>query len=60
MVDFDVLSWRDRVGLSQQKLAEALGCSKTSVVKWERAKRAPRYIALACAAWAYGLKPVTH
>ena len=43
--------------LSVAGAAQALGCSKTSVLSWEHGKtRIPRYIGLACAAHAFGIK----
>lgn len=50
--------WRKRLGLSLNGAAQALGCSKTSIIAWERGQRIPHYIALACAAIAQGLPPV--
>lgn len=52
--------WRVRNGLSQTVAAEALGCSRTSIKNWENspARELPKYVALACAALAYGLEPM--
>ncbi|NEI70992.1 helix-turn-helix domain-containing protein [Rhizobium lusitanum] len=57
MTAFDLTEWRNRLRLSQASAATALGCSKTSIVCWEKGQPIPRYIALACAAIAYGLPP---
>lgn len=49
-------SWRERLGLSQYKAAEQLGCSRNAYIGWESGKnRVPLYIALACQAIANGL-----
>lgn len=61
----DFKAWREHMGLSQVKAAEALGISKSSVENYERGARPedgrpvviPRTVALACAALAFGLPP---
>jgi transcriptional regulator with XRE-family HTH domain len=50
--------WRQRMSFSLIRASEALGCSKTSLIKWERDGGAPRYIALACSAISHGLPPM--
>ena len=51
--------WRSRLGLNKSKAALALGCSRNVVIGYEDGSRKiPRYIALACAALAYGLPPI--
>lgn len=50
--------WRKRLGLSQTKAAEELGCGRRSLQQWESgANQIPKYIALACAAVSRGIKP---
>lgn len=52
-------AWRKAQGLTQQALADALGCSRRALVNWEGGAHAiPPYIALACAALARKLNPV--
>ena len=56
MTPASFLAWRKRLGLNKVRAAKLLGCSRTSLDNWEGGKHAiPRYIALACAALAYGL-----
>jgi hypothetical protein len=55
----DFLAWRIHMNrkerpLSERDTAEMLGASRTAIRGWST-KGAPRYIALACAALAYGL-----
>lgn len=53
-----LLSWRERMGFSARDAAKALGCSRAAWLSWEAGKtKAPRYIGLACAALALGMKP---
>jgi len=50
--------WREHHRLSLLNASLALGCSKTSLVKWEKGGAgAPKYIGLACAAYSQGLRP---
>ena len=52
------LAWRERMGFSQRDACAALGCSRGAWAKWETGRQAaPRYIGLACAALALGMKP---
>lgn len=52
-------AWRARHKLSERAAALAIGCSRTSIRSYEAGKsEIPRYIALACAAYSYGLKPM--
>ena len=59
----DFKAWREHMGLSQVKAAEALGISKSSVENYERGARPedgrpvliPRPVALACSALSRGL-----
>lgn len=51
-------AWRERMGFSQRDACEALGCSRGGWTGWESGKQdIPRYIGLACAALALGMKP---
>jgi len=53
-----LLEWRERMGYSQRDACEQLGCSRTAWIQWEAGKQeTPRYIGLACAALALGMKP---
>ena len=54
----ELKSWRERHRLSMQKASEALGCAKNSILNWERGQTIPLYIALACAAYSFGHKPM--
>lgn len=57
MTPSDLTAWRKRLGLSKVGAAEALGCDRGSVSAWEAGSYPiPRYIALACAAIALGIK----
>jgi transcriptional regulator with XRE-family HTH domain len=57
--------WRERMGISQQEAADALGISKGSVVNYENGARReddrpvtiPRTVELACAALTFGIIP---
>jgi DNA-binding XRE family transcriptional regulator len=50
-------AWRASLGLSQRAAAKALGCSRTSIMVWEKgSRRIPHYIALAAAALRRKLK----
>lgn len=51
-------AWRERMGYSQREACAELGCSRGAWAKWETGEQAaPRYIGLACAALALGMKP---
>jgi transcriptional regulator with XRE-family HTH domain len=57
-VQASLAAWRERMGFSQRDAAEALGCSRQAWADWENGvRRTPRYIGLACAALALGMKP---
>lgn len=58
MTGSEFRAWRARLGLSLAGASLALGCSKTTLVGYEKGGRIPRYIALACSALAFGLPPV--
>jgi transcriptional regulator with XRE-family HTH domain len=61
MMSADSLTaWRERLHLNARAAAAALGCSRTTLAAYERGKvRIPRYIALACAAIAQGVPPIS-
>lgn len=51
-------AWRERMGYSQREAASVLGCSRSAWQGWEDGtQKPPRYIGLACAALALGMKP---
>lgn len=51
MTSEELKSWRKRLGFtSQERAAEAIGCSLRSVCNYENGTPIPKYIALACAA----------
>ena len=53
-------AWRERMGLSQARAAEALGmCLRAYRYQESGARRIPRWVALACAAIEAGLEPVS-
>jgi transcriptional regulator with XRE-family HTH domain len=53
-----LLSWQERMGYSQRDACEALGCSRGAWSGWVTGtQQPPRYIGLACAALALGMKP---
>jgi len=52
-------SWRERLGLNKSEAALRLGLSRNAYSAYEAGeRRIPLYIALACAALAYGLAPM--
>ena len=53
-----LVAWRERMGFSQRDACKALGCSRGAWAGWEIGTNpVPRYIGLACAALALGMKP---
>jgi transcriptional regulator with XRE-family HTH domain len=58
MTSDDLKEWRERLKLSLDKAAKELGCSKSTLIAYERGRRIPHYIALACAAYALGVKAI--
>lgn len=51
-------AWRKHLGITNAEAARRLGISKNMPAAYERGTRAiPIYVALACAALAYGLPP---
>lgn len=58
MTPKSLTAWRDRLGLNKSQAAKALGLSRNGLEAYEKGRtRIPHYIALACAALAYGLPP---
>lgn len=59
MTGGDFYTFRQVRKLTQKQAAEAIGCSKSAIEKWEAdpAKELPLYIALACAAVVRNVKP---
>lgn len=52
-----LIEWRQRMKLNQTKAAEALGVSRRAWGMYERGEsEIPRYIGLACAAYALGIR----
>ena len=53
-------AWRERLKFSKTQAARELGCSRQSIYEWESGRSpVPRYITLACAALALGIKAET-
>ncbi len=56
MTPADLRHWLDTRDISLYEAARQLGCSRESLRQWLNGnRRIPRYIALACAALAFGL-----
>jgi len=52
-------SWRERLGLNKSGAAAALGLARNTYAAYEEGRaEIPLYVALACAAIAYGLPPM--
>lgn len=47
---------REKLGLSQEEVAQALGVSRESLAQWERGERLPPALHLQRLAWLYGLE----
>lgn len=59
MTPESLIAWRTRLGLKKAGAARALGVSRNSYAAYEDGARPiPRYVALACAAIAFGLPPM--
>jgi transcriptional regulator with XRE-family HTH domain len=58
MTGAELKAWRERHKMSLREASEALGCSKTSLMKWEATGGVPRYVALACTAISMGDRPM--
>lgn len=54
----DFLEWRKRLGFNRTEAAEALGLGRNQPQRYEEGQPIPKYIALACAAIAFGLPPI--
>lgn len=53
----DVGQWREGMGYSVEESSQLLGVSPAEFIRWEnKSAPTPRYIALACAALALGIK----
>jgi transcriptional regulator with XRE-family HTH domain len=53
-----ISEWREAMGFSRRDAADALGCSKQSIINWESGtNECPFYIGLAMAALALGMTP---
>lgn len=60
MTPASFLAWRQRLGLNKRRAAEALGISRVTLDAYENGLHSiPLYIALACAAIAMGVPPIT-
>lgn len=58
MTPTTLIAWRERLGLTRIEAARRLGLSRNGYSAYETGKnRIPQYIALACAAIAFGLPP---
>lgn len=56
MTSRDLKDFRQRMCLTQQECAKALGCSPRSITAWESGSTAiPESVALAASAYAFGL-----
>lgn len=58
MTSEDLKQWRSRHQFSLDTASVKLGCSKTTLVAYERGQKIPRYIGLACAAISFGLSAI--
>jgi transcriptional regulator with XRE-family HTH domain len=59
MTPSTLLAWRERLGFNRAEAARKLGLSRNTYCAYEAGiNRIPLYIALACAAVAYGLPPI--
>lgn len=58
MTPTDFIAWREHLGINRAEAARRLGCGENQPRIWEEGTTPiPPYIALACAALAYGLPP---
>ena len=58
MTPKELIDWRTRLGITQTRAAELLGCSRRAIQLWEAGKNdIPKNIALAVAAVQFGLPP---
>lgn len=60
MTPAEFTAWLDHMGWSQREAARRLGCGRNTISAWldgQAPTPIPPYIALACAALAFGLRP---
>ena len=58
MTPKSLTAWRERLGLNKSEAARRLGLARNSLEAYESGRSSiPTYIALACAALAFGLPP---
>ncbi len=58
MTPASFLAWRKRLGLTKIEAARRLGVGRNTILAYETGKATiPLYVALACAALAFGLPP---
>lgn len=53
----DFIAWRGVLGFNRAEASRRLGIAPNTVTAYERGQPIPLYVALACAALAYGLPP---
>lgn len=58
MTAYQFKQWRERLGFNRVQAAEALGLGRNQPQRYEEGQPIPKYIALACAAIAFGLPPI--
>jgi hypothetical protein len=57
MIAKDFRAWRERVGLTQQQIADRLGVTRTTIQNWEGAVTPiPQAVDMSCAVWEARLK----
>jgi len=49
-------TWRERVGLTQQQVADRMGVSRTTIQNWESGTPIPRTVEMSCEIWERRLK----
>jgi helix-turn-helix protein len=49
-------AWRERLGLTQQQVADKLGVTRTTVQNWENAGAIPQAVEMSCEVWEPRLK----
>lgn len=58
MTAADLTAWRTTLGVSRAEASRRLGIAENTLAAYESGRtRIPLYVALACAALAYGLPP---